>query len=206
VPDVIEDNRVIERVRAGERNAFRLLVERHQDAVYSLVLRLVRSPDLAEELAQEAFVRAFASLQEFRGASRFRTWVMQIAVNLVRDRRRAEGRRPVLVSIDELRDRAENRSVPFNISPTPDPELSLANEELTSQLESAVGKLPEDYREVFLLKHVEGLSYEEIAAMTGVSIGALKVRAHRARTRLREWFEGHPIGGRENARQTGTLS
>ena len=206
MPEPAEDIMVIERVRAGDRDAFSALVEHHQEAVYSIILRLVRNPDLAEELAQEAFVRAFASLQAFRGASRFRTWVIQIALNLVRDRHRTEGRRPVLVSLDEIRHRAERSDASMHAAAAPGPDLSLAQGELTSRLEKAIGNLPREYREVFLLKHVEGLSYQEISTMTGVSIGALKVRAHRARLRLRESFNDHSTGGWEDGRHTGALS
>jgi len=206
VTNTDEDIRALERVRAGDRDAFRSLVERHQEAVYSFVLRLVRNPDVAEELAQESFVRAFASLQSFRSAARFRTWLIQIALNLVRDRRRATGRRPVLVSLDEVKQHAERSDASVHAGTSLDPELRLAHEELISRLESALGSLPHEYREVFVLKHVEGLAYEEIATITGVSIGALKVRAHRARIRLREWLGGHSTGGREDGRSTGALS
>jgi RNA polymerase sigma-70 factor (ECF subfamily) len=197
VPETADEIGVIEQVRAGDRDAFRSLVEHHQEAVYSIILRLVRNPDLAEELAQEAFVRAYASLHAFRGASSFRTWVIQIALNLVRDRHRSEGRRPVLVSLDELKHRANRAD---------DPDLNLAHGELSARLERAIGRLPREYREVFLLKHVEGLSYQEIATTTGVSIGALKVRAHRARLRLRESLSDRSTGGWENGRHTGALS
>jgi RNA polymerase sigma-70 factor (ECF subfamily) len=197
--EAIEDNKALERVRAGDRSAFRPLVERHQNAVYSFVLRLVRNPDTAEEIAQEAFVRAFASVDRFRAEAKFRTWVMQIALNLIRDRRRAEGRLPVVVSIEELRQRSDR--------PAPsDPESNIANKELASLLESALDSLPPDYREVFLLKHVEGLPYGEISEMTGVSIGALKVRAHRARIRIREWCLNHTSGELNHGRFTGSLS
>jgi RNA polymerase sigma-70 factor (ECF subfamily) len=206
VTDTDKDIRALERVRAGDRDAFRSLVERHQEAVYSFVLRLVRSPDVAEELAQETFVRAFVSLQSFRGASRFRTWVIQIALNLVRDRRRTTGRRPVLVSLDEVKQCAERSDASVHAGATLDPELKLAHAELISRLGSALDSLPQEYREVFVLKHVEGLAYEEIATITGVSIGALKVRAHRARLRLREWLGSHSTGGREHGRSTGALS
>jgi RNA polymerase sigma-70 factor (ECF subfamily) len=199
VSEAIEDSRALERVRGGDREAFRSLVERHQSAVYSFVLRLVRNPDAAEDIAQEAFVRAFASLDRFRAQSKFRTWVMQIALNLIRDRRRAEGRWPVVVSIEELRQRPDRPAAS-------DPEASIADQELASLLEKALDSLPQDYREVFVLKHVEGLSYGEIAEMTGVSIGALKVRAHRARIRVREWCLDHTAGELDHGRHTGALS
>ncbi len=197
--EAIDDSKALERVRGGDREAFRPLVERHQNAVYSFVLRLVRNPDTAEEIAQEAFVRAFASVDRFRAESKFRTWVMQIALNLIRDRRRAEGRMPVVVSIEELRQRSDRPAAP-------DPESSMAREELASLLESALDSLPADYREVFVLKHVEGLPYGEIAEMTGVSVGALKVRAHRARIRVREWCLSHTAGELDHGRHTGAIS
>jgi len=206
VPDSAEELRAVQRVRSGDRDAFRTLVEANQEAVYSFILRLVGRPEAAEELAQEAFVRAFASMSAFRGASRFRTWVIQIALNLVRDRRRAEGRRPALVSLDELRHRAERSDASLMARASFAPDLNIARGELTSRIESAIGKLPQEYREVFLLKHVEGLTYEEISTMTGVSIGALKVRAHRARLRLRESIGDHSTGGWEDGRRTGALS
>jgi RNA polymerase sigma-70 factor (ECF subfamily) len=124
---------------------------------------------------------------------------MQIALNLIRDRRRAEGRLPVVVSIEELRQRSDRPA-------TSDPESNIENKELASLLESALDSLPPDYREVFVLKHVEGLPYGEIAEMTGVSIGALKVRAHRARIRVREWCLNHTAGELNHGRHTGSLS
>jgi RNA polymerase sigma-70 factor (ECF subfamily) len=201
-----EDNRLVARVVAGDREAFRILVERHQDRVFGVLLRCVRNRDTAEDLAQEAFVRAYAALPGFRERSSFGTWLIQIALNLVRDARRKQGRRPVVVSLDDLRQRTGQDVDRPDPRPSPDEQLDRRSPDPASRLEAALGRLPEDYRTAFVLKHVEGLSYREISGITGVSVGALKVRTHRARARLRDLCREEPSGGRDHGRPAGSLS
>lgn len=186
MPLADEDRFTFDAIRGGSIDAFRDFVERHGDVVYSVLRRLVGSPDLAEELAQETFVRAYEGLDGFRGESGFRTWLVQIAINLVRDRRRAARRSPTVVSLEELRARSSIDADPPDQRPSVEPVGRLAQREVSARLERELEQLPVDYREAFVLKHVEGMPYEEMARITGQSVGCLKVRVHRARARLRE--------------------
>jgi len=174
--------------------------------VYAILRRLVRDPDLAEELAQETFVRAFSGIGRFRGESSVGTWLIQIAVNLARDHRRAEGLRPVLVPIEQGREVSGRSRVWGHRERNTDPLHTLEHKELVATLEQELARLPGDYREVFLLKHVHGHSYEEIARMTGDSVGTLKVRAHRSRRMLRERLAARTGAEESDGSRSGTLS
>ena len=186
-----EDARIVEAVRAGDTEAFRILVERHQDKVYGVLRRITNDPDRAEELAQEAFMRAFQGIQSFRGDSQFGTWLVQIAVYAARDFNKREQRAEV-ISLDEYQENASAAAGLVETRPAFDPLENLSERELIERLERAMDELPPAYREVFTLKVVEELEYEEIARITGDSIGSLKVRLHRARALLKEFMEDRP--------------
>lgn len=172
-------------VQAGESESFRYLVERHKDRVYGVLMRLTADPQLAEELAQEAFVRAYRGLGAFRGESRFGTWLVQIAVNLARDHMRSR-KRDVVVSLDALVERDGDAEFLEDKRPQYDPLAEISERELRRRFEEALESLPPGYREVFVLRHIQNISYEDIQKMTGDSVGSLKVRAHRARKILKE--------------------
>jgi RNA polymerase sigma-70 factor, ECF subfamily len=176
------DAQIIAVVLAGDREAYRILVERYQDRVFGVLLRLVGDRVLAEDAAQEAFVKAYLSLARFRGDSTFGTWLVQIAVHAARDRTRQQQRRQ--------RHETGNEDDGFEIPAAgPDALTKLIRAEDRARLEMALQRLPDDYREVLVLKHVEGWSFEEIAAQARASVGSLKVRAHRARRLLRQIVE-----------------
>lgn len=186
-----EDVRIVDAVRAGDKEAFRVLVERHQDRVYGVLRRLTNDPDRAEELTQEAFIRAYKGLQNYRGDSQFGTWLIQIAVYAARDSYKRERRRQV-ISLEEFQERAGETAEFRETRPGFDP-LDIVNErELVERLERAMENLPPAYREVFTLRVVEELEYDEIARITRVSIGTLKVRLHRARILLKQLMEDQP--------------
>lgn len=193
------DAPVVRAVLAGDIDSYRVLIERHQGRVLSVLRRALRDEQQAEELAQEAFVKAYLGLKTFRGDARFGTWLLQIALHAARDRRRSE-RRSRSTSLDQLLE-SEDGALPrddlallVDRSPAADPARVLDRAELTHRIEAGLARLPDEYREVFVLKHVEGLPYEEIATITGDSVGTLKVRAHRARQKLRLWIEqGDPL-------------
>jgi RNA polymerase sigma-70 factor, ECF subfamily len=180
-----QDEQIVRTVQAGRTASFAELVSRHQDRVYAILLRLVRDPDTAEELAQETFVRAWRGIGGFRGQALFATWLVQIAIHLARDRMR-ERRRSRTVSLDELLERNGDDSVLVDTRSRHDPLSEACDNDMMKRLEAALGHLPPDYREVFVLHHIENVPYEEIASLTGDSVGSLKVRAHRARRLLRE--------------------
>ena len=180
-----QDESIVREVQAGQTEAFAGLVTRHKDKVYAMLLRPVRDPDAAEELAQETFVRAWRGIGGFRGQALFGTWLVQIAIHLARDRMR-ERRRSRTVSLDELLEKSADDSVLADTRSHRDPLSEISDRDMMKRLEAALGDLPPNYREVFVLHHVEDVPYEEIASMTGDSVGSLKVRAHRARKLLRE--------------------
>lgn len=182
---VEDDLAIVEAVKNGETEEFRTLVERHKRRLYAVILRLVGDPSVAEDLAQEAFVKAFRSLAAFRRESSFGTWLIQIGIHAARDRMRSARRRD-LVSIDAMQETHRPRLELVDTSPSADPGFEVEAEEERSLMRAALASLPAEYREVLVLKHFEGWAYGDIAAVTGDSIGTLKVRAFRARQLLRE--------------------
>ncbi|HTS82015.1 MAG TPA: sigma-70 family RNA polymerase sigma factor [Myxococcaceae bacterium] len=183
-----DDRTLLGRAQAGDMPAFEELVGRHEDKVYGLALRMTRSEADAAEITQDTFLSAYQHLSEFRGEAAFGSWVHRIAANnaLMRLRRQ---RVLDMVSEDlagpEFTDRGSLAEVPeTDWSRRADDKI--LDEELGRAIQEAADALPEGYREVFLLKDVEGLSYEEISEMVGISVPAVKSRLHRARLALRE--------------------
>ena len=186
-----EDDLLARRARDGDLAAFNQLVARHQDAAYSLARRFLGAPQPAEDVTQEAFLRAYRRIETFRGG-RFRAWILQITANLARDELRRRARRPA-VSLDAARDDPDR--APLD---PPEPGLGPAeqaeNSELRRRLERALAELPDDWRLVVLLSDVHGCSYPEIAETTGLALGTVKSRLSRARARLRDLLqEGDPF-------------
>lgn len=172
-----EDDRFVEGARTGDRRAFESLYTRHVGRVYAICLRLTANVQTAEELTQEAFVRAWQRLSSFRGDSAFATWLHRLTVNVVLDQQRAQRswfRR--MVAIDD--------SVEVVAS---EPARVVSNAD-QHDLESAIRRLPPAARTVFVLHDVEGWQHDEIAARTGTAIGTSKAHLHRARQLLREWL------------------
>lgn len=180
-----QDASIVREVQAGRTEAFAELVDRHKDRVYAILLRLTSDRDAAEELAQETFVRAWRGIGGFQGESLFGTWLVQIAIHLARDRVR-ERRRDRSVSLDELLEKNVDGSFLVDARTSGDPLDDIADRDTMKRLEAALDDLPHAYREVFVLRHLEDVPYEEIASITGDTVGSLKVRAHRARKLLKE--------------------
>lgn len=196
-----DDQYIVRRVLEGDREAYRVLVERHQGKLLAILTRMVGDADQAEELAQESFVRAYEGLGGFRGEARFSTWLIQIGLHLARNHLRKRTRMGRLVSLEESPGRAESWPDPRDSSRA---DAGVERHELGKRLERALTLLPDDYREVFVLKHVEDMGYEEIARITGDSVGSLKVRNHRARVLLRGHLrEGARLNRGELARNKG---
>ncbi len=174
-----EEYAVIRKVLAGDRDRYAVLVDRYKDMAYNIAFRMLGDADAAKDMAQEGFIAAYNGLGEFQFNSRFSSWLYRIVVNKCRDHFRA-GRETV--PVDELCDSLAG--------PDPSPEKAASCRQTGDAVQQALDGLPPDYREVIVLKHIEGLDYQEIAEILGVSIGALKVRAHRGREMLRKLLEG----------------
>ena len=185
---MIDDDRTaVEAVQAGDTEAFRLLVERHKGKLFGFIYRMVADPVLAEELAHEAFVKAYLGIGDFRQEARFGTWLIQIGINITRDylHRTQRLRRRGIVSLEELQEarRADLELADQRLDANP--QAGLKEQEERDIMREAMARLPSEYREVLALKHFEGWPYERIAELTGDKVGSLKVRAHRARMLLR---------------------
>jgi len=186
---VQDDDRILlTRAQAGDMSAFEELVGRHEEKVYGLALRMTRSEADAAEIAQDTFLSAYQHLGEFRGEAAFGSWVHRIAANNALMRLRREKVLDIVsdeLAGPEFTDRGSLAEVPeSDWSKRADDKV--LDDELGRAIQEATDALPEGYREVFLLKDVEGLSYEEISEMVGISIPAVKSRLHRARLALRE--------------------
>ncbi|HEY8484833.1 MAG TPA: RNA polymerase sigma factor [Longimicrobiales bacterium] len=173
------DGEVVARVRAGDREAYRILVRRYQDMLYRYALRMTGSRDTAADLVQAAFVKAYAGIRHCREPDRFGAWVFRILANACKDHLRSRQNREV----------ALEDSVPSSLRAPSDPLLDLERSELRGLLADALRRLSDQQREAFILKHVEGRPYEEIAKLLNVSVSALKMRVHRARELLKAVLE-----------------
>jgi RNA polymerase sigma-70 factor (ECF subfamily) len=182
------DRELLKRAQAGDMSAFEALVEQHRDQVYGLALRMTRSDADASEITQETFLSAYQHLSEFRGEAAFGSWVHRIAANHALMRLRH--RNVVQAAEEELKSPEFNERGGLAEYPATDwsrrADEKVLDDELRRAIQGATDHLPEGYREVFLLKDVEGLSYEQISEIIGDSVPAIKSRLHRARLALRE--------------------
>ena len=169
----LTDAAIVSRVLDGDTNAYSLLVERYYDKYARFAVHMLGSREDAEEALQDAFLRAYRSLDRYQDQERFGAWLFRILVNRCRT---AAGRR-------QTRERTIIRHEGLMLAASEEP--AVESEAWREELSRAVEQLPSDQREAFLLKHVEELSYEEMAELTGVGVSALKMRVKRACERLR---------------------
>lgn len=185
----MSDEDLMLRVQAGEKACFDILVRRYKTRLFHYLLRLVSDPDLAEELAQDAFVRAYVNAEKYRTIAKFSTWLYTIATNLVRNRYRQKKRRPPVFSLF-FRRGEDGEEMMHDVADTrPDPEQLAVGEDLERLMAEATEKIPERYRIPFVLREVNQLSYEEIHAVTGLKLGTVRSRINRARNHFRQIIE-----------------
>lgn len=177
--DLNFDQQLVERVQRGDKNAFNLLVSKYQHKVASLVTRYVSNQSDVSDVVQEAFIKAYRALPEFRGESAFYTWLYRIAVNTAKNYLTAQGRRPPELDVDcsdaELQEGAEAMHELAN------PENLILSDEIQRMVVATLESLPEDLRTAITLREIEGLSYEEIAEIMGCPVGTVRSRIFRAR-------------------------
>jgi len=191
--EVALDRMLVDRFKDGDTAAFDQLVNRYWDRIYAMVNQLLRNAEDAEEVTQDAFIRAHRGLGSFRGESAFSTWLYQIATNLARNRYWYWWRRK------------RDKSVSFDAPIGPDNETTIAElipaeqetpedatvtQEFVNRVAACMEMLNEKHREILILRNVQSLSYEEIAEILGISIGTVKSRIARARESLREKLGG----------------
>ena len=189
------EKELVRRLKQGDEKAFTQLVLKNQDRVYTYLLRMLGNPSEAAEVAQEVFIAAFRFVDKFRGEGSLTTWLLKIASNMYKNRIRYNVRRKrnLETSIDDLVERRDYR--PIGERPD-DPESALAAKELAEVLQKAIEELPEDFREVLVLRDIELLQYAEIHELTGLPEGTIKSRLHRARHHLARILK-EKLGGQE---------
>lgn len=180
-----DDLSLVSKARAGEADAFRALVVRYQRKVYALALGIVKDPDLAWDVAQEAFVRVHGHLAEFEGKSSFSTWLYRIATHLAIDavRHERKGRREDVDDVNEA-DVAEAGEGILSTQLGNDPRDNVLRRELAGKIQEALESIPEKHRTILVLREVEGLSYEELAERLGIHKGTVMSRLFHARKKM----------------------
>ncbi len=180
----LSDEELVARARKGDRSAFAHLVDRHRVSVFNLTLRIVGNREDAEEAAQDVFVRAYRSLDRFRGDARFATWLYRIAVNVSLSSARRSRRDLSTSSLSEPED--DDDGLPMQIPDTSaNPAERFEQAEFREQVRNLVSALPPIYSAVISMYHIQSLSYDEIAEALELPIGTVKARLFRARAALR---------------------
>lgn len=173
------DQQLVARVQKGDSRAFDMLVLKYQHRIFSLISRYVRDADEVQDVAQEAFIKAYKALPNFRGESAFYTWLYRIAINTAKNYLVSRARRPPGKDV-ELED-AQYYESGGSLRDVENPENVLFGEELKAVVEGAIGALPEDLRTAITLREFDGLSYEDIADIMDCPVGTVRSRIFRAR-------------------------
>jgi RNA polymerase sigma-70 factor (ECF subfamily) len=185
ISDTTDEAQIIASIVAGNTHLFHDLIRPHERSVYAMALSLLHNEADAEDVAQEAFLKAFRNLRNFRGESKFSTWLISITLNEARGRLRSK-KNVKLESLDEPRE-GEGTVAPALLRDWREiPSEALERQEIRQMLQQAITDLPLIYREVFLLRDVEDLSVNQSAEALGISVASVKVRLHRARMMLQK--------------------
>lgn len=186
------DRRLIAEVLAGRTAAFGELVRRYHDRLYNVALRVVDSPEDAADVVQDTLLSAYQSLGNFKGDAELFTWLYRIAFNTAVSMKR---KRRTAVSLDAIRREGDSAMDPEDLGQNVRPGAALERTEDERSLTSAMSRLSDEHRMVLVLKDMDGLKYEEIAAIMGVPVGTIRSRLHRARLELRNLLVAAGVGG-----------
>jgi RNA polymerase sigma-70 factor, ECF subfamily len=182
----MDDAAVVARVRAGEKDCFRLLVERHSHDIFRLAFRMMGNEQDAEEVVQDTFLRAYRGLDRFESRSSFSTWIYRIATNRCYDLLDQRKSRPEPVVVGDAEEERPEDRIP---SSSPGPDRALLSGEIAERLRLVMFQLTASERTAFVLRHFEGQSIEEIAKVLNIGPGAAKNSIHRAVQKLRQELE-----------------
>ena len=177
-----EESRIVQKVLRGDVNAFEKLVLEYEKNVYNIALRMTGNSEDASDMTQEAFIKAYNSLQSFRGDSKFSVWIYRIATNVCLDFLRSKSRRPtVSLSVEDN----EGEEVQLDVADeSQSPELLLDRQMTRESVRRGLETLTPEYRQILLLREIQGLSYDEISQALGLEVGTVKSRIFRARKKL----------------------
>ncbi|GBG12871.1 RNA polymerase sigma-70 factor, ECF subfamily [Novimethylophilus kurashikiensis] len=179
------DQQLVERVQRGDKQAFGLLVDKYRRKLGRLLSRFIRDQAEVEDVVQEAFIKAYRALPNFRGESAFYTWLYRIGINTAKNYLVSMGRRPQTSNEIDVDD-AENFEDGDELRTLDTPETELMTQEIAKTVQLAIDALPEDLKTAIVLREIEGLSYEEIATMMDCPIGTVRSRIFRARESIAE--------------------
>ncbi len=187
-PVAVDETGLIDKLRTGDADAFGTLVDRYSGDIYALLYRLTDSPDEAADLTQDTFLKALRSIGQFRGDAGLKTWLFRIAINESRNRFRwwKRRRRDLTISLDATLGDSDTPLSSMVPDGGPSPEDITLIREREYAITRAIGELKDVFREAVVLCDIEGLSYEETAAITGVGVGTVKSRISRGREELRK--------------------
>lgn len=179
------DHKLVSLSQAGDKNAFGLLVEKYQNRLYRMILRVIKNPSVVEDLVQESLIKAYRSIASFRGDSAFYTWLYKIGLNTARNYL-SNAKRDVRIDESILPEDAENFSTAIDIHHANTPETELINKQIAQTVNDAIAALPKELQTSITLREIEGLSYEQISEIMGCPIGTTRSRIFRARDMISE--------------------
>ena len=182
--DKVSDSQLVARVQKGDKQAFDLLVLKHQYKVHAIISRYIKDFDEVNDVVQEAFIKAYRALENFRGESAFYTWLYRIAVNTAKNYLVSRNRRPPSFDVDATNSQYSEENI--QLQDHDSPENILYKNELESVINDAVSELPEDLRTALMLREFEDLSYEQISDIMDCPVGTVRSRIFRAREALEE--------------------
>ncbi len=182
---MLSEQDLIKSAQAGNAVAFEQLIAEHQKRIFSIAYRIAGNQEDASDMAQEVLIKIFRNLKNFRGDSKFSTWLYRVATTTCLDEQK-KMRRHTAYSLDETLETEDGNVAPEPVDTGPTPEESLERKAMRQAIHQAIGKLKEEHKKVILLREVQGLSYEEIAQVLNCSEGTVKSRINRARDQLKK--------------------
>ena len=184
-PERAVDQKLVEKAQKGDKQAFGILVEKYQLKLNRLISRMVRDQSEIDDIVQEAFIKAYRAINNFRGDSAFYTWLYRIGINTAKNHLVSLGRRPKALDSIEIEE-VENFDDPSELRNRETPETAMMSNQIALTVNTAIDNLPDELKEAISMRELDGLSYEEISEIMGCPIGTVRSRIFRAREAIAE--------------------